>query len=464
MVVVAENSVVVQLTDLPSRLLAQPGMDDVLARLREGHDATIDGAWGSSATLAAVAFSQQAPNSILVVLAHEKDVDEFAADAAAFGVETQSFPAWSALPRELSIIDPILGNRLRILRAFESDAPPKIVVTTIQALLQPVPSRAARSVASQTLTVGTELDLQELTKWLVEHGFERVTAIELPGEFSIHGGIVDVFSPDTSDPFRIELFGDEIESIRLFNVESQRKVKDLSEIVVSIVTPMSTDVVETGEISIGVQSTKKSADSSALSNLNASALDSLPHGAWVVLLDLAEIVNEGKRYLDRMADPRGLFTVSSTLERCTRQPYVSMAPLLAESGSPTCHLKIESIERFGGPKGEALQELARVVQQDETVLIACHNEAARMRLSELMSEVFLGGDDNATTENRDGPSSPDNSGNATSKTTDPKKRRSKQSPPEAKTATPAASVKILPPLPALPASRAVMDAAAGGGS
>ena len=458
----ADNSIS-QLTDLPSRLMAQTGMADVVALLRKGRDATIDGAWGSSAALAAVALSQHAPSSLVVVLPHEKDVDGFRADLAAFGVEPQCFPAWAALPQELSIIDPVLANRLRVLRAFESVSPPRIVVATIHALLQPVPSRTARTVASRTMRVGGELDVEDMTVWLIERGFERVTAIELPGEFCIHGGIVDVFSPDTSDPVRIELFGDEIESIRLFDVETQRKLKDLDEIAITIVSPMLGEAETNGEPRTDIEVNdpilgEKTADSDAARDttrfvLNSSPLDSLPDPSWIVFVQLSEIVSEAKRYLDRLADPRGLFSIESTLERCTRRPYVTIAPLLADSLKPTCHLRIESIERFGGPKSEALQELARVVQKDETVLIACHNDAARMRLSELMTEVFLGGEGETgdAAEKPDGPK-----GKAATVSSEAIEARLTVSKKGQKAAGP------IPPMDPI-ASRPVMDAAAGGG-
>ena len=465
---VAEN-LITQLTDLPSRLLAQPGMAEVVARLREGKDATLDGAWGSSSVLVTVALRQQAASTLVVVLPHEKDVDGFTSDAAAFGIEPECFPAWAALPQELSITDPILGTRLRILRAFESVSPPRMVVTTIHALLQPVPSPEARTVASRTLAVGSELDLDELTTWMVSHGFERLTAIELPGEFSIHGGIIDVFSPDATDPVRIELFGDEIESIRLFDVESQRKVKDLTEIDIAIVTPIRENPVEIESSATDNKSRKKRSkdaeaeshvvDHSPISDLTSSALDSLPTQSWIVLLDLAEIATEGKRYLDRMADPRALFSVSAVLERCTHRPYVTMAPLLADSQSPTCHLQVESIERFGGLKGEALQELAKVVQKDETVLIACHNEAARTRLSELMNEVFLG-----TLNESSKPT--DDFGNETKfgeAVTEPEaikgKKQSDPASKKTKATKPTSTSEATSPI----VSRAVMDASSGGG-
>ncbi len=458
----ASDNSISQLTDLASRLMAQPGMAAVLDRLRTGGDATIDGAWGSSAALCAVALCQHAPSSLVVVLPHEKDVDGFTADVAAFGVESQCFPAWAAIPKELSIIDPVLANRLRILRSFESVAPPRIVVTTIHALLQPVPNREARTVASRTMRVGGELDVENLTAWLIGRGFERVTALELPGEFSIHGGIVDVFSPDTSDPVRIELFGDEIESIRLFDVETQRKVKDLDEIAITIVTPMVSSPSEASE-------TQETADQSgqaseppthlALDALSASAADSFPDSAWVVFVELSEIVSEGKRYLDRLADPRGLFRVESTLERCTRCPYVSIAPLLADSLTPTCHLQVESIERFGGPKGEALQELARAVQHDERVLIACHNEAARARLNELMTEVFLGGQSREGQSPKQRGGSIDVTGTSGLRSvisSDAEITKSKAAEKASKDATP------LPPMDPV-ASRPTMEASSGGG-
>ena len=449
------DNLILQLTDLPSVLTAQPGMAEVISRLCDGKDATIDGAWGSSAALVSAALSQHAPSSVVVVLPHEKDVDGFTADVGAFGVEPQTFPSWAALPQELSIIDPVLANRLRILRAFESVAPPRVVVTTIQALLQPVPSRAARTVASRTIRVGGELDIEDLTAWLIGRGFERVTALELPGEFCIHGGIIDVFSPDTGNPVRIELFGDEIESIRLFDVETQRKVKDLDEIAITIVTPMIGEGVETGELPTRPDMSEMN---SPRSLLNSSAVDSLPSSSWVMFVELTEIVSEGKRYLDRLADPRGLFSIESTLERCTQRPSVTIAPLLADSLAPTCHLQVESIERFRGPKGEALQELARVVQQDETVLIACHNDAAKMRLNELLTEVFLAkkeedpsSDGQSATAD---PITPFRQSRAVPKTEEEVQNKPPQKPK---------NVAAMPPLDTA-SHRPVMDAGAGGGS
>ena len=72
---------------------------------------------------------------------------------------------------------------------------------------------------------GDEVDLKEISKKLIECGYERVEVVEGKGEFSFRGGILDVFPPIAVYPYRIELFGDEIDSIRTFNIESQRSIE-----------------------------------------------------------------------------------------------------------------------------------------------------------------------------------------------------------------------------------------------
>ena len=380
---VADKAAVL-IKELSSRLSSAPDFQAALDALQAGQAATVDGVWGSSTALVVSALTRRAPTSIFVVLPRERDIDEFNADLTTFGIYTAEgrtptaaiLPAWPALPRELSITDPILGSRLRIVRGFETASPAPVVISTMAALLQPVPSRAERTVASRRIQVGDELDLNELSGWLVERGFERVTGLEMPGEFSIHGGIIDIFPPDSPDPVRIELFGDDVESIRLFDVESQRKVASLTEVVITILTPRVS------------HSDGDDPNVSPLITSGQHVLDSLSDGAWIVLVEMEECVREGRQYLERLSDPKGLFSVESTMERFASRPHVNLAPLLAGTYAKTCHLQTESIEKFGGAKGQALKELERVVQQDETVLIACHNDAARQRLSELLTEVF----------------------------------------------------------------------------
>jgi transcription-repair coupling factor (superfamily II helicase) len=392
------------LVELARRVRRWRGLEEVVRALRQGKPAHLDGAWGSSGALVIAALSHEADGPIVVVLPNEKELDAFAADAVGFGIGSHViFPAWDRLPEEVRSSDPVWGSRLRVVSAVEGKTVPKLVVTTLPALLQPVPSRKSRSEASRTLSVGETLDVDAFLRWLIDQGFERVSTITSPGEVSFHGGILDVFSPDAADPVRIELFGDEIDSLRTFDVETQRKLRDLHEVTLTLVAPTTAlpaipSPLE-GDWASGVDSDvdqplpprplprSGAAATGHWEGRTAHFLDAVPPNSWVVLFEPTELVETGRHYLERLDDRRGLFSVEATLERVGRFPVLSVAPLLAGAPGKTVHLQVMSIERFTGTKGEALRELADVVQRDEQVVIACHNEGARQRLSELLQET-----------------------------------------------------------------------------
>ena len=82
------------------------------------------------------------------------------------------------------------------------------------------------------LKVGQEMDLEEWKRRLAELGYERNAQVEGSGQFAVRGGIIDIFPLTEETPVRIELWGDEIDSIRNFDVESQRSIENLEEITV----------------------------------------------------------------------------------------------------------------------------------------------------------------------------------------------------------------------------------------
>ena len=195
---------------------------------------------------------------LVAVLPRIADVDDFALDVANFLGDGSAadaldvFPAWESLPSEHNVSDAIFGGRLRVLQSLDmfsarriakssEEIAPRVLVTSIEALLQPVPSRAARAESTRTIRVGEELDRDEFLRWLVDCGFERTGGVEVPGEFCVHGGILDVYPPDAADPLRFELFGDDVESIRRFDAETQRKTEDVSEVTLTLVAPVSDD-------------------------------------------------------------------------------------------------------------------------------------------------------------------------------------------------------------------------------
>jgi len=111
-----------------------------------------------------------------------------------------------------------------------SDSQPRVFVSTNKSVSTKLPDPRKLKQDRLQLNKGMRLDYDEFVKNLVLNGFERRDYVSLNGEISIRGGIVDVFPVGASNPLRIEFWGDEIESIREFDLLSQRSIKDLSEV------------------------------------------------------------------------------------------------------------------------------------------------------------------------------------------------------------------------------------------
>ena len=348
--------------------------------MTRGETASLSGAWGSACALSVAALAARAPGLVVVVLPRLADTADFARDLEGFaGHSVLQFPAWETTGREHTAADPIFGQRLQAVQAVEADEPPRLLVTSLPALLQPVPSRPVREAATRVLREGDQLDPEELIAWLVERGFDRVPAVELPGEFAARGSIVDIFPAGAVDPLRIEFFGDEIESLRSFDVESQRQVAAQSEFTLSLVTPVDVPGEESSE-------TGEAESSGRLSHF----LDSVPANTWFVLSELEDLVTESRSWLERIDDRRGLYTVESTLERTADRPTVTVAAIVSSSEAEACcTLRVESVERFVRPKNEALQELDELAGEEGSALIACHNPGEQERLAELIREAGL---------------------------------------------------------------------------
>ena len=146
-----------ELTALVSLLEGTPGFNGLVSALEAGNSGTIDGAWGSASALTSATLTRRCPETLLVVLPRQADLDEYADDLEAFLGEAPSiFPAWDTLPNEHDVTDAVFGKRLRILRQFQGAERPKLVVTTIAALLQPTPSRAEIQAGARTVSIGDE--------------------------------------------------------------------------------------------------------------------------------------------------------------------------------------------------------------------------------------------------------------------------------------------------------------------
>ena len=351
---------------LPGLLHKAEGWAALRAALAANRSGTVDGAWGSSAALAAAALATDAPGTLLVVVPSPADVSGWVEDIASFtGARPLAFDAWETWPviSNKGKLDPTTTSRLRLLQQLQLD-PPKVLVCCIAAVCQPVPERADLAARGRTISAGEIVEPSELAEWLVANGYKRVDAVEYPGEFSRRGGICDIFPPDAPDPVRFEFFGDEVESIRTFAAGSQRSLEKKSGVVLMSVAQQGADALRT----------------------TAGALtDYLPAGSWVLLTEPRELKEQAKHFLERVAFTDGLFTPEQAFASLMKLPNVVVSALPRPSVEASVHLRVESVERFSGSVLRVRDELDSIAAgKSARVLIACQSEAEVHRLTEVL--------------------------------------------------------------------------------
>ena len=173
-----------------------------------------------------------------VVFVAGDDVHAQAAmEAVAFfapDVPLLSFPAWDCLPYDRMSPKPdIESTRLATLAQLarrKADSGPCVVITTVNAALQRVPPRETIAEASFYAHVGNVIEHDRLVAFLVRNGYVRAGTVREPGDFALRGGIVDLWSPGTPLPLRLDFFGSTLEAIRRFDAETQLSKDQIVEI------------------------------------------------------------------------------------------------------------------------------------------------------------------------------------------------------------------------------------------
>lgn len=115
--------------------------------------------------------------------------------------------------------------RSEVLNRINSRKKPAIIITYPDALFEKVVTKRELERNTLKLHVGEQISLDFVNEMLFEYHFNRVDFVTEPGEFAVRGGIVDVFSFSNEEPYRIEFFGDEVDSIRSFDIESQLSIE-----------------------------------------------------------------------------------------------------------------------------------------------------------------------------------------------------------------------------------------------
>jgi transcription-repair coupling factor (superfamily II helicase) len=280
-IVIMANGEILSLTQLLSRDAA---FAEAVGKLWSGQSISVDGVVGSSFALA-VAVIVQAGNLPVLIIVPKDEVEQVCGDIELFMSIANGLPACQAVAdkpaiiksvnlifpvfewakaelgksdESLALADDFFGQRIRVLKylsaRIDSQQPRQsedsnkfqrlgndftclTIVTSMEALVQSVPPLGLLRERTRMLMVGGRVDLEGLRRFLIEGGYHNTSAVDLPGEFAVRGYILDIFASDWEQPVRVEFFGDEIESIRRFDVTTQRSFESIAEIDLTRILP-----------------------------------------------------------------------------------------------------------------------------------------------------------------------------------------------------------------------------------
>ena len=244
--------------DLFLELGRHPSFVEAVQRLTAGRSAGLSGLTTTAKAAYTVLLWQSTQRPLLVVVDGNKEAETLFEAVETFyrllAADERSapllLPALDVLPwQNLSPHAEIAEQRAVGLWRLATQRVPITVLPLASALLRIEGSDYYRQLALK-LRVGDEVPLDDLVAHLESIGYERREPVEMVGEYSVRGGILDVFSPESSKPVRIDLFGDQVESMRRFEVESQRSVLKVDECVLLPLTEFQKSrpmLVELGE-------------------------------------------------------------------------------------------------------------------------------------------------------------------------------------------------------------------------
>jgi len=369
------------------RILDSQQLQSAAGRLARGKTVQFGGVWGSSAAMIGGALGRISGRPILFITTHLDDADALADDIELFtGRAAQIFPAWELEVGSEHVSDDIIGERMRICTLLAEppearDEPVDILIAPVMALLQPVPTPRALADARLSLRLGGEFPPEEITSWLIDSGFEQVDQVDKPNEFARRGGIIDVFPTGVGQAIRVEFFGDQIDSIRKFDLDTQRSTEKIHAFdLTGTAAGRRTDPGQTTHLGDYL------APETIICTPEPQAVFEL---ASDVYRRLGEKADDDRQMVSRrMGIDKGeseleLFEPKKVFDSLKRFAAVEMYAFQS-AGNEAEPMGIRSIEKLAFNTQEALAELTELAQVAD-VWVYCENSAERDRFLELLA-------------------------------------------------------------------------------
>ena len=347
---------------LVDRLISHKDFATWLKQLLPGQPAGVGGVWGSACALVSASLAASDHRPLLIICDQAAAMDQLVDSWPLFcDAACGRFPAWDTNLKDRVVYDDIFADRIKILKACGlSDATdcPEVIFTSITSLLQKVPSKKELASSTRRITLEKQIDLEQWAAWMVDAGMHPTTSVELPGEFALRGGLLDIFAADHLQPFRIETFGDEVTSIRQFDIESQRSLRHVEAVEVTALLPHTEQA--------------------------ASLIDYLPEKTTMLLIEPEQLQVAAADYLARVEGAENHFSYNQLFKRFGNRPLITAETIATSSNSFT--LPMQSVERFTGDIARVKQQLDQWAEDAEIDLV-CTTEAECERIGEIFADT-----------------------------------------------------------------------------
>lgn len=358
---IPHQSAAEQLKGLIGRLAEVDGFERCVEALRNNEPAIFDSVWGSACALLVAALNSQCQSPLVVVCKDDQTADDLFDDLELFEIEDAV--RWRAVQTFGSaefLMDEAYGERQSICQSIIAGEVPSVMVASIQALMQATTSPEQLRASMHRIVVGKTLDVEQLRGWLDESGFHETSAVELPGEYSIRGGLIDVFSPESQRPVRIELFDDEVDSIREFNVATQRSEQQL----------------QSTEISV-----------SKLRDFSSDLAAFVPD-AWCLWAYPQEIKEAAEAYHSRNSENESIYSWAEIQKRMAGLAPATADQLATSTSTAYCALPVESLDHVNDSEEDAKTQLDVISAGHETHVVA-RVDGELERLNELFQSTAI---------------------------------------------------------------------------
>jgi transcription-repair coupling factor (superfamily II helicase) len=301
------------------------------------------------------------------------------------------YPEWEVLPHENKLphsdnITDRLQTLVTLAGLSEASNPRSpIVVSSITALLQKTFTPAALRDRMRALARGERIDPLDLVEWLEQQGYEPEAQVTQKGELALRGGILDVFPMTSPWPVRLEFFGDELESLRYFDPQTQMSREEIT----------ATTLPPAGELGV-LKSEGERTGQEPLGTL----LDFLPDNAIFVLCEPDALGIRADEYAQQVAaDDPFFISWSQFRESAPAKIFVELSET-ADGESDCLELEFDSLDAYRPLAERALEpqiaeiqrreffaQLHRWVRQDYSVHVFCNNDGEQQRFQEIWNDL-----------------------------------------------------------------------------